>query len=103
MDAQQDTNTRVADRDLKYYIFDWDNNILHMPTRIHLERKTDAGEWIPHSVSTALFSVIRSDQEHYRQPGGVWENAFQEFRDIDVDDENVFARHPWRLRTRHIK
>ena len=25
---------------LKYYMFDWDDNILHMPTRIHLERRT---------------------------------------------------------------
>lgn len=85
-------NYAVRDRDLKYFIFDWDNNILHMPTRIHLERRTDTGEWVPHAVSTAIFSVIRNDHEHYRPPGGEWENAFQEFRDIDVDDENVFLR-----------
>ncbi len=92
VESSQNVNYAVRDRDLKYFIFDWDNNILHMPTRIHLERKTDAGEWVPHSVSTALFSVIRNDQGHYRPPGGEWENAFQEFRDIDIDDENVFLR-----------
>ncbi len=85
-------NYAVAERDLKYYIFDWDNNILHMPTSIHLERRTASGEWVPHSVSTAAFSVIRSDTANYRPPDGSWENAFREFRDLDVDNENIFLR-----------
>ncbi|MBT3193680.1 MAG: hypothetical protein HN341_14125 [Verrucomicrobia bacterium] len=85
-------NYAVADRDLKYYIFDWDDNILHMPTHIHLERRDENGEWVPHSVSTAVFSVIRADQENYRAPPGGWEDAFRDFRDIDVENENVFLR-----------
>jgi hypothetical protein len=85
-------NYAVAERDLKYYIFDWDDNILHMPTHIHLERRTDRGEWVPHSVSTAVFSVIRSETETYRPPQGDWEEAFRDFRDIDVDNENVLLR-----------
>ncbi len=55
-------NYAVADRDLKYYIFDWDDNILHMPTNIHLERRNEDDNWVPHSVSTAVFSVIRNDK-----------------------------------------
>ena len=35
-------NLGVAARDFKYYIFDWDDNILHMPTRIHMEKLGDA-------------------------------------------------------------
>ena len=85
-------NYAVADRDLKYYIFDWDDNILHMPTRIHLEKRSEDGNWSPHAVSTAVFSVIRTDTKNYRPPGGDWENAFVEFRDVDDDDENVFLR-----------
>jgi hypothetical protein len=85
-----DANDRVADRDHKYYIFDWDNNILHMPTKIHLERKTDEGNWVPHSVSTSLFAVIRRDAGRYRPPGGDWEKAFAEFRDIPVDGKSRF-------------
>jgi hypothetical protein len=85
-------NYAVAERDLKYYIFDWDNNILHMPTLIHLERRTERGDWVPHAVSTAVFSVIRTETETYRPPQGDWELAFQEFRDIDVADTNVFIR-----------
>jgi len=85
-------NYAVADRDLKYYIFDWDDNILHMPTSIHLEKRNEDGKWVPHSVSTAVFSVIRNDHENYRAPNGDWDSAFWEFRDVDVDNENVFLR-----------
>ncbi|MGI6497062.1 MAG: hypothetical protein ACOX5G_13500 [Kiritimatiellia bacterium] len=73
-------NYAVRDRDFKYYIFDWDDNILHMPTRIHLEALQPDGTWAPHQVSTSLFSVIRTDTEHYRPPGGDWKEAFIEFR-----------------------
>lgn len=90
--TEHDINYAVAERDLKYYIFDWDDNILHMPTSIHLERRTADGLWAPHSVSTAVFSVIRSDTANYRPPGGSWEHAFREFRDFDVESENVFLR-----------
>ncbi len=90
--ADDSVNYAVADRDLKYYIFDWDDNILHMPTRIHLEKKQEDGSWAPHAVSTAVFSVIRTDTENYRPPDGDWENAFLEFRDFDDENENVFLR-----------
>lgn len=92
MTQEHNINYAVAERDLKYYIFDWDDNILHMPTNIHLEHRTADGQWVPHSVSTAVFSVIRSDTANYRPPGGSWENAFREFRDLDVDSENIFLR-----------
>lgn len=92
MTRSQDINYAVADRDLRYFIFDWDDNILHMPTRIHLERRTDAGEWVAYSVSTALFSLIRNDTAHYRPPDGSWEAAFRDFRDVEIEAENVFLR-----------
>lgn len=85
-------NYSVADRDLKYYIFDWDDNILHMPTHIHLEKQLEDGRWVPHAVSTAVFSIIRNDTQNYRPPNGDWESAFVEFRDFDDDDQNVFLR-----------
>lgn len=85
-------NYAVGERDLKYYIFDWDDNILHMPTHIYLEHRNAEGVWEPHSVSTAVFSVIRTDSDNIRPPGGDWEAAFRDFRDIDVESENVFLR-----------
>jgi hypothetical protein len=88
----QNVNLRVAERDFKYYIFDWDDNILHMPTRIHLERRLPDGTWGPHSVSTAAFAVVRNDQENYRAPGGQWENAFVEFQDYADEGESRFLR-----------
>ncbi len=88
----QNVNLRVADRDFKYYIFDWDDNILHMPTHIHLEKRMPDGTWQPHQVSTAVFAVVRTEKENYRAPGGVWDNAFVEFQDYADEDESRFLR-----------
>jgi hypothetical protein len=88
----QNVNLRVADRDFKYYIFDWDDNILHMPTHIHLEKRMPDGTWQPHHVSTAVFAVVRTDTENYRAPGGVWDQAFVEFQDYADEDESRFLR-----------
>ncbi|MFT5122887.1 MAG: hypothetical protein ACI9TH_000435 [Kiritimatiellia bacterium] len=86
---KDDVNFDVADRDFKYYIFDWDDNILHMPTRIHLERLTEAGNWEPHSVPTSVFALVRNDPA-YRPPEGEWENAFRDFRDLAHREESAF-------------
>lgn len=75
-------NTEVAGRDFKYYIFDWDDNILHMPTRIHLEKKGRDGVWRPVRVSTTTFALVRTDEAHYRMPStGGREAAFRDFQD----------------------
>jgi len=87
-----DINLRVADRDFKYFIFDWDDNILHMPTKIYLERRTEDGSWVDHSVSTALFAVIRSDTENYRPPRGDWNLAFRDFQDYEDEEESGFLK-----------
>ncbi|MDO5462308.1 MAG: hypothetical protein Q4F99_02335 [bacterium] len=74
-------NPSVRKRNLKYYIFDWDDNILRMPTRIHMDRWDETSQqWVPHVCSTSTFSVIRSDK-HYRYPEGNRERAFIEFQD----------------------
>jgi hypothetical protein len=88
----QNVNLRVAERDFKYYIFDWDDNVLHMPTRIHLEKRMPDGTWVPHSVSTAAFAVLRTDCENYRPPEGDWERAFVEFQDAANEEESRFLR-----------
>jgi len=92
MQQQPPVNERVRDRDFKYYIFDWDDNILSMPTRIHLEKRQPDGTWAPHAVSTALFTVIRSDTQNYRPPGNDWDRAFREFRDIADRPDQVFLQ-----------
>ena len=75
--------------ELKYYMFDWDDNILHMPTRIHLEKKTDSG-WIPYDVSTAEFARIRRDTVNYRPKENDWDKAFVDFYDVGEKGEDVF-------------
>lgn len=88
----QKINYQVATRTFKYYIFDWDNNILHMPTRIHLERLGSDGTWHPHSVSTAAFAIIRNNTRKYRPPQGKWELAFTDFQDCIGEGESRFLR-----------
>ena len=80
-------NEEVANRDFKYYIFDWDDNILHMPTRIKMEHRDSVDDpWRPVEVSTATFALVRGDEEHYRAPGGVWADAFRNFEDAPGRD-----------------
>jgi len=85
-------NLRVGDRDFKYYIFDWDDNILHMPTRIHLEKRLPDNTWVPHVVSTSVFSLVRSDTAHYRLPQNNPDAAFVEFQDYANETESSFLR-----------
>lgn len=86
-------NEEVEKRDFKYYIFDWDDNILHMPTKIRLEHLEEDGEWRPVEVSTSTFALVRADTAHYRPPSvGGWAAAFVNFEDPkteeDAADEN---------------
>lgn len=87
---ERPVNLGVADRSFKYYIFDWDNNILHMPTHIHLEHRNEEGGWEPIAVSTAFYATVRDDRDSYRPPQGDWELAFREFRDFAHEPESKF-------------
>lgn len=81
-------NEEVANRDFKYYIFDWDDNILHMPTKIRMEHKGEDGVWKSVEVSTSTFALVRTDTDHYRPPAdGGWAEAFRNFADPENDDE----------------
>jgi len=81
-------NDNVASRDFKYYIFDWDDNILHMPTKILMEHRDADGEWRPVELSTSTFALVRGDAEHYRPPSeGGWDAAFRCFADPERDGE----------------
>ncbi len=84
-------NDDVRTRDFKYYIFDWDDNILHMPTKILMEHKGADGEWRPVELSTSSFALVRTDVEHYRPPAsGGWKAAFRNFADPEKEDEPNF-------------
>ncbi len=82
-------NDKVCTRDFKYYIFDWDDNILHMPTRIRMERRGEDGVWREVGVSTATFALVRADTENYRPPAGGWNEAFRDFQDVPGRDNLI--------------
>lgn len=65
---------------LLYYGFDWDDNILYMPTVVHMEKKV-GDEWQPVDISTREFAEVRGDIENWRIINNSTEEAFCEFRD----------------------
>ena len=68
----------------KTYSFDWDDNILKMPTRIHLEYKVGGLHWVPVSVSTEQFRSIRHKLgDEFRYIDNNILEAFKDFREYD--------------------
>lgn len=84
----QFTSESNSDDYLLYYSFDMDDNILIMPTKIHMEKKVD-GEWVKKSISTAKYSDIKSKDE-WRMADGDPDKAFSEFRDNGERGKNAF-------------
>ncbi len=70
---------------LNYYCFDWDDNLLKMPTKINMEKKVE-NEWIPISISTEQFSEVRNDKENWK----LGKNPFIEFTDNGPRGSNGF-------------
>lgn len=70
---------------LKYYAFDWDDNILIMPTKIYMEKKED-GVWVPVEVSTREFAKVRKLENWRTTP-----NSFCEFIDYGPRGKNAFV------------
>ena len=64
---------------LRTYIFDWDDNILYMPTTIKMDKK-EGGEWVPVDVPTDEYAHIRTSPK-YRLRNNDVVVAFKDFRD----------------------
>jgi hypothetical protein len=77
--------TENQDIVLKYYAFDWDDNLLCMPTQINMDFKV-GDKWLPKAVSTEHFAEIRENKESWRPSS----NAFIEFSDEGPRGENAF-------------
>lgn len=60
---------------LRSYVFDWDDNILRMPTKVNME-KNENGKWVPIKVSTEEFAHYRTDPQYRLTP-----NSFSDFTD----------------------
>jgi hypothetical protein len=63
---------------MRSYIFDWDDNILYMPTTIKMDKK-NGDKWVPLDVSTDDFVKVRNDK-NYRLRDNNAELAFIDFR-----------------------
>jgi len=74
---------------LFFYALDWDDNILNMPTVIHMDKLVN-GEWVPTDVSTAEFAQVRSDKENWRIINNDPVEAFSEFRDFGPRGNKAF-------------
>jgi len=77
--------------ELHYYAFDFDDNILHMPTVIHMDKKV-GDSWIPTDVSTSNFAKVRNDNENWRLVSGDPVKAFSEFRDHGPRGKGAFLQ-----------
>jgi hypothetical protein len=73
---------------LVYYVFDWDDNILYMPTMIHMQYNKD-GKWIDESVTTKKFSLIRGDDK-WRYKDNDVKKTFCDFGDHGLSGKNKF-------------
>ena len=67
---QEDRTTNV-----KAYSFDWDDNIVNMPTKIRMLKYKD-GKWEPTQVSTEKFAKVRNDKNYKLD-----DDAFYNFRE----------------------
>ena len=48
------------------YSFDWDDNILHMPTKIAIDYNNGT-EWVPTLITTEMFSKVRENENFKRK------------------------------------
>jgi hypothetical protein len=74
--------------ELHYWAFDWDDNILHMPTNILMDKKEE--DWSPVEVSTSEFAVVRNDKENYRLRNNNPTEAFSQFKDTGPRGKEAF-------------
>jgi hypothetical protein len=82
---------------LSYFCFDWDDNILVMPSVIHVEHLVD-GVWIPTDLTTAEFAEIRTEiYKHAKGEKTEWKfkndnykDTYSEFRDYGKRGQTAF-------------
>jgi hypothetical protein len=71
----------LLEEKLRSYIFDWDDNILYMPTTIKMDKK-EGSNWVPVDVSTEEFALVRTNPD-YRLRNNDPNEAFKDFKVTD--------------------
>ena len=77
----------LLETSLRTYIFDWDDNILYMPTTIKMDKK-EGGKWVPVDVPTDEYAHIRTSPE-YRLRDNSPGIAFSDFRESKPFIEDI--------------
>ncbi len=76
-------NNMLLEFQKRAYSFDWDDNILFMPTKVFLDKRVGAG-WVPVSVSTEEFVEIRKYiGKLYRYRNNSRDEAFKDFNNYN--------------------
>jgi hypothetical protein len=76
--------------ELRYFAFDWDDNILRMGTKILMDEKVGE-EWEPVKISTSKFAEVRNHPD-YRIRNNSIQDAFSEFRDNGPRGNEAFLK-----------
>lgn len=74
---------------LIYYGFDVDDNLIHMDTKIHMDKKVD-GKWVPYDVSSDEFAEIRNNKEDWRPRNNDYHLTFSDMSDDGVLGNEAF-------------
>jgi hypothetical protein len=79
--------------EFKYYIFDWDDNILIMETPLHFQH-FENGKWVNIDISPSEFAQIRKKYPSNYMDNTEWKGdpkySFIEFRDFGPRGTNAF-------------
>ena len=59
--------------DLRFLFFDWDDNILHLDTKMNLDYLNDDNIWVPKTLNTSEYAIIRNDSR-YRKTTSTFTN-----------------------------
>lgn len=71
-----------------YYAFDWDDNILNMPTTIFID-EFDGDKWIPKEIGTDTFAKIRNN-DNIRPRNSSIQEMFLNFQDNGHNGDEIF-------------
>jgi hypothetical protein len=65
---------------LYYYAFDLDDNILKLPTKVHMEKYED-NKWVKKDVSSNKYVDVKNDKRNWRLIDNDKEKAYKDFKD----------------------
>lgn len=88
---------KKVDDVLIYMCFDWDDNILVMPSMIHVDHLVN-GKWVQVDLTTSEFAEIRPEiYKHIKGEKSEWKlrndnykDTYSEFRDYDKNGQTPF-------------